>query len=201
MRILRDSMLVRIVGLLAVCLVVSQVPAEAAGVEGKLNINTATVKQLMMLPGIGKKTAERIVEYREKNGEFKAIGDLAKVKGVGKETMEKVCPCLALEGETTLAPAKLCGKININTATEKQLKQMPGIGAKTAQRIVEYRKAKGPFKSIDDITKVRGIGKGTFKAICGYLALAGETTLGAAKPKPAKGSTKKETATKADEKK
>ena len=74
MRILRDSMLARVVGLLAVCLVISQVPAGAAGVEGKLNINTATVKQLMMMPGIGKKTAERIVvELRDRIGAADAL--------------------------------------------------------------------------------------------------------------------------------
>lgn len=50
-------------------------------------------------------------------------------------------------------------KININTATIEELKSLPGIGETMAKRIDEYRKEHGSFASINDMTKVKGIGK------------------------------------------
>jgi competence protein ComEA len=63
-------------------------PAIAAGVE-KININTASVKDLQKLDGIGRGVAQRIVEYREANGPFKRSEDLRKVEGVGPTTFER----------------------------------------------------------------------------------------------------------------
>jgi competence protein ComEA len=74
----------------------------APGLEGQININTATAEQLVHLPGIGKKTADAIIEYRTKNGNFKAVEDIAKVKGIGPKKLEKMKSYLVLEGETTL---------------------------------------------------------------------------------------------------
>ena len=56
-------------------------------------------------------------------------------------------------------------KININTASVKELDALPGIGPTMAKRIEEYRKSKGAFTSIEDIKHVKGIGDGLFKKI------------------------------------
>ncbi|MDE7230688.1 MAG: helix-hairpin-helix domain-containing protein [Oscillospiraceae bacterium] len=56
---------------------------------GKININTATVTELMTLDGIGEVKAKAIVEYREANGYFKSIDDLVLVSGIGEKTLEK----------------------------------------------------------------------------------------------------------------
>ena len=54
------------------------------------------------------------------------------------------------------------GQININTADEKALDELPGIGPAMARRIVEYRESEGQFQSIEDIKKIKGIGEAKF---------------------------------------
>ena len=54
-----------------------------------VNINTADVASLSTLPRIGEKTAQRIIDYRKKNGKFKRIEDLLKVKGIGEKVFAK----------------------------------------------------------------------------------------------------------------
>ncbi len=53
-------------------------------------------------------------------------------------------------------------KINLNTSDASTLQQLPGIGAKKAEAIVQYRKENGSFQKIEDLTNVAGIGEGTF---------------------------------------
>ncbi len=61
-----------------------------------VNINRATKKELVRLPGIGDKTAERIVAYREERGAFSAIDDLRKVKGISQSKLEKIKPLITV---------------------------------------------------------------------------------------------------------
>jgi competence protein ComEA len=68
----------------------------AEGSSEKININTAGIDQLMSLPGIGKAYAERIVEYRSKNGPFKRVEDLLNVRGVGEKTFQRIKDRLTL---------------------------------------------------------------------------------------------------------
>lgn len=67
--------------------------------------------------------------------------------------------------QTQAQPKAAQGKININTATAAELQNLPRIGPKVAQRIVDFRTQNGPFKKIEDLMKVRGIGEKVFEQI------------------------------------
>ncbi|HSD38349.1 MAG TPA: helix-hairpin-helix domain-containing protein [Rhodocyclaceae bacterium] len=73
--------------------------------------------------------------------------------------------------------------ININTATEAELDSLPGVGPTKAKAIVDYRKANGNFKSIEDIKNVKGIGDKTFDDLKSQIAVSGATTVPAASTK------------------
>jgi competence protein ComEA len=71
--------------------------------------------------------------------------------------------------------------VNINSASKEQLETLDGVGPVKAQAIIDYRKKNGPFKKVEDIKKVNGIGDATFNSIKKDLVLSGTTT-GAGKP-------------------
>ena len=66
---------------------------------GKLDLNKATVQELVQLKGIGSKYAERIVEYRESNGKFDKIEDIMNVKGIGQKKFESIKDLIFVEKE------------------------------------------------------------------------------------------------------
>jgi competence protein ComEA len=68
----------------------------AAAAASPVNLNTATAAQLDALPGIGKATADRILEYRQKSGGFKKIEDLMNVKGIGEKNFLKLKPYITV---------------------------------------------------------------------------------------------------------
>ena len=74
--------------------------ASATRDVGIVNLNTASQAELEALPGIGPKTAERILEYRQKSGGFKKIEDLMNVKGIGEKSF------LKLKAHLSVTPAK-----------------------------------------------------------------------------------------------
>jgi len=77
-----------------------EAPAKTSPAAPVLNLNTATAAQLEGLPGVGARVAQRIVEYRTKNGGFKKVEELMKVQGIGERSF------LRLRGLVTVAAAK-----------------------------------------------------------------------------------------------
>jgi len=74
-------------------------PKATAAVTTPVNINTASVAQLEALPGIGAKTAQLIVDHRQKNGPFKKVEELMNVKGIGEKSFLKLKPMVTVGAE------------------------------------------------------------------------------------------------------
>jgi len=73
--------------------------------------------------------------------------------------------------------ADASGVINVNSASAEQIAFLPRVGLKLAQRVVEYRKSNGPFKKIEDLMEVKGVGEKLFVALKPHLTVSGSTTL------------------------
>ena len=71
------------------------------------------------------------------------------------------------------AKPALTAAININTASATDLEKLPGIGAKTAGRIIEYRQKNGPFKKVEELMNVRGVGEKNFLKLRTQITVAG----------------------------
>ena len=79
--------------LLIACALLAGVAPVAAKGETKaelIDLNKASAEQLVALPGVGPAIAKRIVDFREKNGPFKRVEDLLKVRGVGEKSFQKI---------------------------------------------------------------------------------------------------------------
>jgi comEA protein len=70
--------------------------AAAATLSTPLNLNTATAAQLEKLPGVGARTAQLIVEHRQKNGGFKKVEELMNIKGIGEKSFLKLKPMVVV---------------------------------------------------------------------------------------------------------
>jgi len=137
-----------------------------------LDINEADEIQWDRLPGVGAVTADRIMETRERLGGFGTIDDLQTVPGIGPRTLEDLRPFLETPtGGGRGAPGRGRGSmgIDLNRAGVEELASLPGIGPTLAARIIEVREAEGPFRSVEDVLRVSGIGPALLAGIQGLV--------------------------------
>jgi len=119
-------------------------------------------------------------EYRTQQESLSSLIELVNIKGIGKKTLAKLLPYLEMIGDSaevyafvaeetstsdTLPTTGITEKININSASVKQLQDLSGIGQKKAQAIIDYRNENGSFEIIEEIMSVKGIGQGIFDKI------------------------------------
>ncbi len=162
-----------------------------------IDLNDADVVDLRMLPGVGEKMAQRIIQHRQTNGPFRSVDELRRISGIGPAVLERIRPYLRVDSYTEApgppprvvrgaAPERprvqpASGKkkpppaaqIDINRATPEQLKTLPGIGPTLASRIVEARRVR-PFRSVEDLRKVKGIGAKTLARLRPHITVGGE---------------------------
>lgn len=160
-----------------------------------LDLNTASAEELETLPGIGPAKARAIVEYRSKSPftspdevinvpgigpktyeKFKhrvtvsapttqkATPQTAEVSATKPTSERSERPKVAVDATQPNSPTE-ARKINVNTAGEEELQKLPGIGPAKAKAIVEYRKTKGPFRSVEELLEVKGIGPKTLEKL------------------------------------
>jgi competence protein ComEA len=174
----------------------SSTPAEAAERVGPaLDLNRATKAELRLVPGLGDALSQRVIDYRERSGGFRSLDDLRQVHGIGPKILERIRPHLfiadvpiaysrndsgMLPSQAVMAPSQnktaskkeslLTSAINVNRADQAELQKLPGIGPKLSQRILDER-GKAPFKSIDDLRRVSGIGPKTLEKLRPYVTI------------------------------
>ncbi len=141
--------------------------ARPLGTGEHIDLYRDDAHELVRLPRIGPALAARILADRESRGPFGSLEGLSRVSGVGPGLVETIRPYATFSGTVRLrqSPAKMVAKVSLNTATAKQLEQLPGIGPVRAMAIVEDRRRNGRYRAIEDLARVRGIGAATISRL------------------------------------
>jgi competence protein ComEA len=101
---------------------------------------------------------------------------------ISQLSMEGIMRRLLLALAFALCSGSALAAINLNTATKDELVALPGIGPAKAQAILDYRSAHGPFKAIEEVKDVKGIGAKRFEKLKGELTVVGASAKPAARP-------------------
>lgn len=140
-----------------------------------LELNKATFEELSQIEGIGRQLAHDILSLREELGKFKSVSQLMQIDGMDKETYNFIKEKIYVEEEwdwiIDVEESEVPEKININTASVRELMSLDAITEGLAHKIVEYREENGNFISINEIMDVKGIGDAIFNSISDYITV------------------------------
>lgn len=116
----------------------------------KIDLNTATAKQLQKVNGIGEKLSERIIRFRNKfKGGFISEIQLQDIYGLSPEVISRIKQQFAVK------TPRVIKKLNLNTATREQLVTIQHIDYELAAKIIEQRTLREGFKSFEELTKIQ----------------------------------------------
>jgi len=137
--------------------------------------------------GLSSAVIQNIIRYRSKGGRFKEANDFRKISGLQKSDADILVPYINIEttkqqtqvdntvpiNDEYVEDAKpVLKKLDINTATVEELKELPGIGDVLSKRIVKFRNAVNGFKSLEDIKKTYGLSDSVYQVILPYLTIS-----------------------------
>ncbi len=129
-----------------------------------VDINAGDSAAFDALPGIGGGYSRRIINFRNRLGGFYKVEQIAETFGLPDSVFQKIKPLLKISGNDIT-------KININSATEEELKAHPYIRWQLAKVITEYKKQHGDFKTVQDLKKIMTIDEETYNKISPYLTI------------------------------
>ncbi|MEO6549164.1 MAG: helix-hairpin-helix domain-containing protein [Ferruginibacter sp.] len=129
-----------------------------------VDINTADTAAFITLPGIGSKLSQRIINFRDKLGGFYKIEQVGETFGLADSAFQKIKPLLIF-GNYALR------QININSASEDELKAHPYLRYALARAIVQYRSQHGNYSDLTDIKKIMVITEEVFNKVAPYLTV------------------------------
>jgi competence protein ComEA len=146
--------------------------AQPLGAGERVDVDRASAAELARLPRVGPALAARIVADRETRGPFGSLDGMRRVPGVGAATARVLEPHVTFSGP---APARRAAPgrepVAVNRADVAELVTLPGIGPALAHAIVEERERNGPFRSPDDLRRVRGIGPALVTRLTGRIRI------------------------------
>jgi len=162
-----------------------------------VDFDTAGSEQMARVPRLGRGLALKIVRDREEHGPFGTVEALRRVGGMGSVLLEAVRPYATFSGVPSgsrvggpsadprpsapvlrsdeLSILRSAGPslaVSLNTASAAELAQLPGIGWKTAYTIVADRAQHGPFRTVDDLMRVPGVGRGMTERLRGQVQVS-----------------------------
>lgn len=129
-----------------------------------IDINKASVQDLVAIKGIGDYFANAVINEREKLGGFVSIHQIDFIKGLRPEAIK------ILKKNTVIKNSSAIKKVNVNTATKEELAQIPYINAYIAREIVVYRSKQENQLKIEDLEKIKSFPLDKLKIIRLYLA-------------------------------
>lgn len=153
------------------------------GPAERIDVDRASAAELARLPRVGLALAKRIVADREARGLFGGPDGLDRVPGVGPGLLASLGPHLAFSGASSRAstlpitstqsgtpgePPDVA-PVDLNLADASSLDALPGVGPARARAIVEYRQANGPFRALQELARVPGIGPAALARLQGRV--------------------------------
>lgn len=128
-----------------------------------IDINNSTAEDWQKLSGIGPSFSKRIVKFRDRLGGFYAVNQVGETYGLPDSSFQKI--------KHQLQPSSILQKINLNQATENELKSHPYISWNQAKLICSYRKMHGEFKNVNELLQIGALKKEWLEKVKYYLTI------------------------------